>query len=301
MMHRTLFPPVAHALFAALALLLTSCQKEVEIPEPDPLPGPGNTTPGGRDDNMALGNPSNASTSIVAINNHLIIHPQYTAGYDNSRGQSRWVSWHLNLDWKGSAARCDCFLPDPLLPSSYFIANTFHYNGTGFDRGHLCPSDDRDGSAADNAVTFYMTNIAPQAPTMNQDTWFNLEAFARDLATDGNELYIVAGGYGEGGTGSQGGTTTHIASGAIAVPARYWKVLLIIPDGDNDLDRISTDGARLIAVDMPNSGTATALPWHAYRTTVDAIEQSTGLDLFSNLPFDLQEQLENEVDAGVVW
>ncbi|HNU58055.1 MAG TPA: DNA/RNA non-specific endonuclease, partial [Flavobacteriales bacterium] len=66
---------------------------------------------------------------------------------------------------------------------------------------------------------------------MNQDTWFQLEAFARDVMGDGNELYIVAGGYGEGGTGDQGGTTTAIANGSIAVPARYWKVLLILPDG----------------------------------------------------------------------
>ena len=146
-----------------------------------------------------------------------------------------------------------------------------------------------------------MTNIAPQSPEMNQDTWFELEAFARDVMGEGNELYILAGGYGEGGTGSLGGTTTSIASGSIAVPARYWKVLLIIPDGDQDLDRVVQDGARLIAVDMPNTPGATSQPWYAYRTTVDAIEQSTGLDLFSALPTDVQETLENEVDAGPVW
>lgn len=287
-------------LFATL-LVLAGCQKDVDIPEPDTEQPTTPTGSGGRDDNMAMGNPSGASTSIVAINNYLVVHPQYVAGYDNSRGQARWVSWHLNTAWKGDAVRCDCFLPDPLLPTSFFAANTFNYNGTGFDRGHLCPSDDRDGSAEDNAVTFLMTNIAPQSPEMNQDTWFELEAFARDVMGEGNELYILAGGYGEGGTGSLGGTTTSIASGSIAVPARYWKVLLIIPDGDQDLDRVVQDGARLIAVDMPNTPGATSQPWYAYRTTVDAIEQSTGLDLFSALPTDVQETLENEVDAGPVW
>lgn len=283
----------------SLLLFLAACQKkDVVIPEPDPTPVP--TATGGRDDNMALGNPSNAVPSVVAVNNHLILHPQFALGYDNSRGTARWVSWHLNMDWKGNATRCDCFEPDPLLPSGYFAAITFNYSNTGFDRGHLCPSDDRDGSATDNAATFLLTNITPQAPEMNQQTWASLESFARDLAADGNELYIVAGSYGEGGTGSQGAATS-IAGGAITVPARWWKVLVVIPEGDNDTDRINVDGARVIAVDIPNTQNATAHPWYYYRTTVDAIEQSTGLDLLNALPFDVQESLENELDAGLVW
>ena len=66
----------------------------------------------------------------------------------------------------------------------------------------MCPSDDRDGSDADNAVTFFMSNICPQAPNLNQQVWADLEDFARDLAADGNELYILSGGYGNGGSGS---------------------------------------------------------------------------------------------------
>lgn len=286
-------------LLLAAVLLFAACQKEVEIPEPDPEPTP--TSDNARGDNMALGNPSGAIANVVAANNYLIVHPQFTAGYDNSRGQARWVSWHLSAAWKGSAERCDCFEPDPLLPASFYAVSTFAYSGTGFDRGHLCPSDDRDASDADNASTFLLTNIAPQAPDMNQDTWFQLEAFARDLVADGYEIYTMAGGYGNGGTNAQGVFTTHLAGGAIAVPARYWKVLVIIPDDSNDVERITTEGARVIAVDMPNSASATAQPWYAYRTTVDAVEQSTGLDLLNALPTAVQEALEEEEDAGVVW
>ena len=48
------------------------------------------------------------------------------------------------------------------------------YSGSGFDRGHNCPSADRTGSTADNTATFLMTNMMPQAPTNNQQTWAHL-------------------------------------------------------------------------------------------------------------------------------
>jgi len=45
----------------------------------------------------------------------------------------------------------------------------------------------------------------------------------------------------------------------------------------------------VIAVDIPNTQAASALPWGDYRTSVDAIESSTGLDLLSLLPAEVQE------------
>ena len=67
--------------------------------------------------------------------------------------------------------------------------------------------------------------------------------------------------------------------GNIAVPARYWKVLLVLPFGEDDLTRISlgwfSGTTRVIAVDMPNTQSANALVWYDYRTSVDAIEDST--------------------------
>jgi endonuclease G, mitochondrial len=114
-----------------------------------------------RDDNMAMGNPSGATSSITDSNNFLLIKHQYALSYNNSKGTANWVSWHLSLAWKGDALRCDCFTQDATLPAGYYRAATSHYTGSGFDRGHLCPSDDRDASDSDNAATFKMTNIAP--------------------------------------------------------------------------------------------------------------------------------------------
>ncbi|WP_255412675.1 DNA/RNA non-specific endonuclease [Chitinophaga sp. S165] len=38
------------------------------------------------------------------------------------------------------------------------------------DRGHNCPSADRTSTTA-NSSTFLMTNMIPQAPQNNQQTW----------------------------------------------------------------------------------------------------------------------------------
>lgn len=255
-----------------------------------------NTTPT-RDDNMAMGNPSAATTNTATPNNYLMVKTQYALAYNNSKGGPNWVSWHLSTAWKGTATRCDCFTGDASLPTTFFKSVTSNYTNTGFDRGHMCPSDDRDGSSADNAATFLMTNIMPQAPNNNQITWAALETYCRTLITQGNELYIISGGRGQGGTGSLGGTTNTIASGAINVPNRFWKVIVVLPVGSSDVNRVA-NGTRVIAVDMPNNQTVNSQTWGFYRTSVDAIEAATGYDFLSNVPTAIQSVIEAAVDNG---
>jgi endonuclease G len=247
-----------------------------------------------RDNNMALGNPSKAGDKDEE--NFLIVKPQYSLSYNNKRGIANWVSWHLSSAWKGDAERCNCFSPDTAgLPKNYFRALTSQYIAKGFDRGHLCPSDDRDGSAEDNRATFLMTNIVPQAPNLNRDVWEKLEAYCRQLASEGNELYIIAGCYGAGGNGEKG--IKNDLGNKIVVPARFWKVVVVLPTGNDDVKRINKD-TRVIAVDMPNDQNASKYQWHHYRTSVDAIEKSTGYDLISKVPADIQAIIEARTDEG---
>lgn len=258
-------------------------------------PGPDAT----RDDNLSLGNPSAAVTDVNSPNNYLLIKPQYVMSYNNSLGEANWVCWHLSAAWKGPAPRCNCFSSDSQLPSSFYHAGNTDFSGTGFDRGHMCPSEDRDGSSTDNAATFLMSNMIPQAPVNNQQTWADLENYARSLLAQGDELYIISGGYGTGGSGSLGGITNTIANGHINVPSHVWKIIVVLPIGSDDVNRIST-ATRVIAVDMPNNQTVNSLPWYNYRTTVDNIETITGFDFISNVSTTIQSTVESTVDAGPV-
>jgi len=163
----------------------------------------------------------------------------------------------------------------------------------------MCPSGDRTGSSADNTATFLMTNITPQAPNLNEIVWENLEDYCRTLASQGNECYIISGGYGQGGSGSNGGTTNTIASGNINVPSHFWKIVVVLPNGTGDAGRVSSS-TRVIAIDMPNTQTVNAHNWGYYRTTVDAIESSTGYDFLSNVSASIQSVIEAQVDNGPI-
>jgi endonuclease G, mitochondrial len=253
------------------------------------------TNPPGQDDNLAMGNPSGAVTSTGSPNNYLVVKSQYALSYNNSRGTPNWVSWHLSTAWKGGADRCDCFTQDGTLPGTFYRATTSNYTNTGFNRGHMCPSEDRDLNDPDNAATFLMTNIMPQAPNLNQGTWEALETYCRTLMGQGNELYILSGGYGSGGTGSNGGTTTTIAGGNITVPSRCWKVIVVLPVGSNDVSRVST-ATRVIAVDVPNNQATGS--WGGYRVPVNSIEAATGYDFLSAVSTTIQSTIEASVDNG---
>ncbi len=249
-----------------------------------------------RDDNMALGNPSGAVASTAYPNNYLMVKPQYVLSYNNSKLTCNWVSWHLSSAWIGSAPRQDDFRADNTLPSNWVWVGGTDYSGSGFDRGHMCPSADRTGSITDNSATFLMTNMVPQAPNNNQITWANLENYCRTLVDAGNELYIISGPWGQGGTGSAGYKTT-ISTKNITVPAYVWKVIVVLPVGSNDISRITTS-TRVISVWMPNTQTVNSQPWGYYRTTVDYIESQTGYNFLSNVSTSIQSVIESKVDSG---
>jgi DNA/RNA endonuclease G (NUC1) len=245
---------------------------------------------------LTFGNPSSAIASASYPANYLMEKPQFAMSYHRDRGIPNWVSWHLDATWTGSAARQDDFRNDTSLPSGWYQVGGSSYSGSGFDRGHNCPSADRTKTVADNSATFLMTNMIPQAPDNNQGPWANMENYLRTLVSAGNEVYIVMGQYGVGGTGSSGAANT-IDAGRVTVPDRVWKVAIVIPSGTNDVSRVTTS-TRVIAVDMPNDQGIRSVSWGTYRTTVDAIEAATGFDLFSAISDSIEATLESRVDNG---
>ena len=253
-------------------------------PTPTPTPPPTSTSV-----HLTMGNPSGAVTNSSFPTNYLMEKPQYALSYHRDNGTPNWVSWHLDTSWLGTAPRQDDFRADTTLPAGWYQVGSTSYSGSGYDRGHMCPSADRTSSVATNSATFLMTNMIPQAPDNNQRTWANLESYCRTLANGGNELYIISGGWGNNG---------YINSGHVAVPAYTWKVIIVLPNGANDVSRV-TGSTRVIAVWMPNlNGIST--DWRTFRVTTDSVEANTGYDLLSNVPASIQAQIESVVDNQLV-
>lgn len=252
-------------------------------PTPTPTPNPSPTPVPG--EHLTMGNPSNAVTSVGQPNNYLMEKPQYALSYSRDNGEANWVSWHLDASWLGSTPRQDDFRADTTLPAGWYQVQATDYSGSGFDRGHMCPSGDRTSSVATNSATFLMTNMIPQLPANNQGPWATLESYCRTLVNQGNELYIISGGQ---------GLQYFIANGHVAVPANTWKVIIVLPVGTNDVSRV-TSTTRTIAIVMPNSGSINT-DWRTYRVSVDQVEAITGFDVFSNVPTLIQNVIEANVD-----
>lgn len=234
---------------------------------------------------LAFGNPSNATQNASNADNFLMVNNAYALSYNNSRGAANWVAWRISESDFGEAERQNDFRPDPNLPKNFTRITPADFTGSGFDRGHLCPSADRSSSEQANSQTFFMTNMVPQTPDLNRQVWERLESYSRDLVRKSKvDLYVVAGCYGEKGRLKK----------KIAVPTNCWKVIVAVPQGA-DFSSVNAD-TRVIAVDMPNSPGIGNADWRKFRTTVRAVEQRTNLNLLSNLPPNLQDALENRVD-----
>ncbi|GAA4392890.1 DNA/RNA non-specific endonuclease [Hymenobacter koreensis] len=278
---------------ALLVLLAVSCAKQDDI-KPQATVETTQSSDATRDSHLALGNPSGATADPYYYWNYLMSKSQFALSYHRDRGTPNWVSWHLSSAWLGSTPRQDNFAADATLPAGWYRPTSSSYTGSGFDRGHNCPSADRTGSVADNSATFLMTNMMPQAANNNQRGWAQLEDYCRKLASQGNELYIICGSYGKGGTGVNGYKTT-IDAGRVTVPTRIWKVVVVLPEGSSDASRVSTS-TRVIAINTPNDNSI--INWGASRTTVDAIEAATGYNLLSNVSSTVQATVEARVDNG---
>jgi endonuclease G len=248
---------------------------------------------------LTMGNPSGAQPDLDEPNNFLMEKKEFALSYNRDKGTPNWVSWHLSDEWTGGLARVDTFRPDPAVPPDWYRVQATDFLGTGFDRGHMTPNADRDedGAISINQATFLMTNMVPQAPDNNQGAWADLENYLRTLLP-ANELYIVSGPAGVGGSGDNGAATT-LAGGHVTVPAFTWKAALVIPkQSGDDVSRVSAS-TRTIAVIMPNTNavlnTSDPNDWRAYLASVDAVEALSGYDLFSEVP----EIIQNSIEAGV--
>lgn len=231
---------------------------------------------------LALGNPSNANASDA--NNYLLVNNFMIISYNRRRAIPNWVAWRVTKSDMSDLQRVDSFRPDDRLPNGWARVTPSDYTGSGFDRGHIAPNADRDGSPEAMASTFVMTNMTPQTPDLNRGPWEKLEAYLRTLVTRGSDVYIYAGVYGENGK----------LKNKVTIPTNSWKIAVAIPSGA-DISAVN-ENTRVIAVDMPNVKGIKNADWQTYRATVRDIEQKTNLNFFSTLPPDVQNALKNKKD-----
>jgi DNA/RNA endonuclease G (NUC1) len=230
-----------------------------------------------------------APASLDDPNAYLSVKDDYVVSYNSGRKIPNWVSWELNASYLGTFSRQNDFRPDDTLPATLPQAQLADFVGSGYDRGHMCPSGDRTLTAAANSQTFYLTNMVPQAPNNNQGPWEMLEADARTLAMAGKELFIVSGGV-------IAASPKTIGAGVV-VPDQTFKVIVVL-DAVGQGPEAVTATTRVIAVLMPNDNALIekAADWHMFRVSVDTIEALTGYDFLADVDPAVQAVVEARVD-----
>jgi endonuclease G len=217
----------------------------------------------------------------TSIGDTLGYPPYFTVSYSNNHRQAEWVAYELtaaNLA-KEDFRRPPSFKSDDRVEEKYQVKHG-DYSGLGFDRGHLASAADFSWSRAGIETTFFTTNISPQIPRFNRGIWKKLESSVRGWAVQYGQLYVVTGPI----LTERAKERFPRDRNYIAVPRRYYKVLL----NYNDNNPIA------VAFIMNNEDMSAALS--NYVVTIDEIEKVTGIDFFSELPDNIEADLESEIN-----
>lgn len=160
----------------------------------------------------------------------------------------------------GNSARAKDFYLDPNVPSECQQTTAKAY-GKKYDRGHLVPANHLDSSEAAIKATNTMTNILPQAASMNRGAWLQTEEII-ECYRDIDELLVIGGVIWGDNPADDYFVTTH----GVKTPDAFWKVII----------RGKGQDERAIAWIVPNSQDAKRANLDSYLVTVDEIERITG-------------------------
>ncbi|MBI4902351.1 MAG: DNA/RNA non-specific endonuclease [Acidobacteria bacterium] len=194
--------------------------------------------------------------------------------YDSARKVPIWSAYELNADRVvPSTGRRKHFRPDPRISGP--SAHDADYRNSPFARGHMVPAADVAWNEDAFRESFYLSNAAPQNPSLNSGKWRVIETRVRHLAKRSDAVVVLTGPV-------FCANTRHIGSGQVAVPCGLFKVVL----------SVHADKLAMFASVLPNDRNP-AEPLAAFAVSVREVENLTSLDFFPALPAVQQAALES--------
>lgn len=199
----------------------------------------------------------------------------FTVSFNPNNKTPNYVAWELlGHETDGASSRSNKFWTDRTIDG---CPDTRDYSHSGYDRGHMCPAGEQKWSEEAMHNSFVMANICPQKHELNSGAWKTLEDKERLWARRDSVIIIVAGPI------YDSCDTETIGSNNVRVPSAFFKVLLAP----------YASPMRAIGFVYPNMKCDGNMA--AYAVSVDDVEKMTGLDFFSSLP----DEIENDVEAVV--
>ena len=232
--------------------------------------------------------------------------------WDNSKIANRFTCYYLDhTNTAQNVGRKDSFKEDPELPESTRSKDS-DYSGSGYARGHLCPSADRRGSQEQQALTYFYSNMQPQWQKHNGGQWSNLEEDVRTIATSSNcdTLYVVKAatidditlnGNTESGVYSStynGVTYANLMCNSRLKVSKYFYMAVLAYNKTSNTYQAMGIWTKHFNGTTKGADGITDFDWpvinkeNAEYITIDELEQRTGLDFFCNLPDDIEDAVE---------
>lgn len=207
------------------------------------------------------------------VESQLIEYEGFTVDFNKDLHIPNWVSWELTAPEVTGTNDWNKFMPDENIDGSAFPAD---YTGSGYDRGHMAPRADMKWSKESVRQCYYMTNMCPQAHSLNAGTWKKLETKCRDWAEIDSAIVIICGPV------LSPQPDEFIGKSQVAVPKAYFKVVAAP----------YANPPRAIAFIMNNGKVDGGM--QAAAVTVDSVEAITGHDFFSQLPDSIENAIESQ-------
>jgi endonuclease G len=141
----------------------------------------------------------------------------YLVGYDAQAKLPKFVTYELlPQNALGCVARTNAFATNQFVPNG---ATPQDYAGTGYDKGHMSPDGDLSWDVQVEFESFLMTNMSPQAGSLNRGIWKLLETSVRGWTVQRNQSYTVYVG------GVYNAQDKTIGKGVV-VPHAFYKIVI---------------------------------------------------------------------------
>lgn len=208
----------------------------------------------------------------------ILVRTSYIVSYNKVWKLPNWVAWHLTDDHvDGNAPRRNSFREDLEVPRPR--ATPADYKGSGWSRGHMCPSGDNKWNPRANHDTFLMTNLCPQDANLNSGLWNSIEMDCRKWAKKYGDVFIICGPV------PLRQPYETIGDNKVAVPKAFFKIVLCLNDS------IKAFG---FVVKNKSGEKKTNL----YYNTVREVERLTHIDFFPLLPDSIEDRVETHADIN---
>lgn len=219
----------------------------------------------------------------------------YALGHSTDLKIPLWVCERVTkADLKKNCNRTKGFKTDKALAEPARSTNK-DYAGTKFDRGHMAPAADFSHSCTEMTESFFFSNMAPQVGVgFNQHVWAYLEDRVREWVVEYDGAWVVTGPvFLEDDEGLYCAKT--IGEGEVGVPAAFYKAVVVEDEGEY----------KAIGFILDNKPYSTKLVDHGdfsrYAVSIDEIEERTGIDLFAELPSNVQTAMEAAAPDQWAW